>query len=305
MDDAGLVHDLQRARDFLEERDRLVGGQRILQARLEIAAREIFHRQEFDALVDAVVEQVDDRRMIERGDGLELALEHDRALAGVVAGLVRSRVLALGNLERDVVAEILGDREIDGRGFRLADLLQDGVARDLVVLAARPASSPSRRQRQRLEGIGRPDRASSRRPSLGRRLRRRRGRRRRRRRRSRGRRRGWMRREGGSRRAREARTRVRRDVNGLRAARGRRGERGPRVSDAPVCVEMCVGATRAAGKLMSARSTFSILSAFSVGRGFRGFAPGALGAALRVLLDGAQRELDRAMQPRRSEQPLR
>ena len=60
---------------------RLVGGQRILQARLEVAAGEILHRQVFDTLVDAVVEQVDDRRMIERGDRLELALEHDRALA--------------------------------------------------------------------------------------------------------------------------------------------------------------------------------------------------------------------------------
>ena len=83
MDDAGLVHHLERARDFLEEGDGLVGGQRILQPRLEVAAGKIFHREVFDALVDAVVEQVDDRRMIERGDGLELALEHDGALAGV------------------------------------------------------------------------------------------------------------------------------------------------------------------------------------------------------------------------------
>ena len=141
MDDAGLVHHLERARDFLEEGDGLVGGQRILQARLEVAAGEIFHREVFDALVDAVVEQVDDRRMIERGDGFELALEHDGALAGVVDG-VAARVFALGDLQRDVVAEVFGDREVHGRRFGLADLLQDGVARESGDSPARSAWVP-------------------------------------------------------------------------------------------------------------------------------------------------------------------
>ena len=131
VDDARLVHDLERARDFLEEGDGLVGGQRILQARLEVAAGEIFHREVFDALVDAVVEQIDDRRMIERGDRFELALEHDRALARV--GRHRAGMFALGDLQRHVVAEVFGDREVHRGGFGFADLLQDGVAGNLVI----------------------------------------------------------------------------------------------------------------------------------------------------------------------------
>ena len=51
------------------------------------------------------------------------------SVAGSTAGM-----LALGDLERHVVAEVFGDREIHGRRLGLADLLQDGVAGNLVVL---------------------------------------------------------------------------------------------------------------------------------------------------------------------------
>ena len=42
-------------------------------------------------------------------------------------------VFALGDLQRHVVAEVFGDRQVHRRGLGLADLLQDGVAGNLVV----------------------------------------------------------------------------------------------------------------------------------------------------------------------------
>ena len=51
-----------------------------------------------------------------------------------VRGVDVAGVLALGDLQRHVVAEVFGDGEVHGRRFGLADLLQNGVAGNLVVL---------------------------------------------------------------------------------------------------------------------------------------------------------------------------
>ncbi len=61
MHDSGQVHDLQGLRDAAQVLERLHHRDRVLQPRLQVSAREIFHRDVFTAIEHAVVEDVDDR----------------------------------------------------------------------------------------------------------------------------------------------------------------------------------------------------------------------------------------------------
>ena len=104
VDHLARVRGVERARDLLEDRERLVRVVRaaLLDQLLEVGALHVAHRDVDEALVVAGVVDRDDVRVVDRGDRLRLA---DEALAevGAAAELGRERLQRRLALEQQVL----------------------------------------------------------------------------------------------------------------------------------------------------------------------------------------------------------
>ena len=123
VDDAARMRRVERLADLLGDARGRRGRQRpaLAEDRGEVAAVDQLHDDERVARVHAVVEDVDDVRMVQRGGGLRLLAEA-RHEGGVAA------VLGAQHLDRDVAAELGVVGPVDGRHAALAEQLDQAVA---------------------------------------------------------------------------------------------------------------------------------------------------------------------------------
>ena len=117
-----LVHDLERRGDLRHVVQRLPLTHAALDARLQVPARQVLHRQVLEAGVHAVIVDLHHQRAVHRHDGGVLTLEE----------LAARRLVAqrLAHLQRHVVAALRAGGEIHHRLLRLADPQAQRVAGD-------------------------------------------------------------------------------------------------------------------------------------------------------------------------------
>ena len=137
VDDAARVGRVERLEDLLGDAR---GGQRLERAALldhgaEVAAVDQLHDDERVARLHAVVEDVDDVRMAQRGGRLRLLAEagDERRVAAV---------LGAQNLDRHVAAQLRVVAAKDGRHAALAEQLDQAVAAGRGSVRLRPTEYP-------------------------------------------------------------------------------------------------------------------------------------------------------------------
>ncbi len=120
MQQPGRMHDLQRRCDLLHVAECLRLCDALLHARLEVATRQILHRDVLVALMHAVVEDLHDERVPDGDDSRVFALQK------LAAGRLITHRLA--HLQRDVASQRGAGGEIHRGFFGIADQGPDRVA---------------------------------------------------------------------------------------------------------------------------------------------------------------------------------
>ncbi len=124
MQQPSLVYNPQRRGNLLHQAQRLLLRHALLHAHLEVALRQILHRQVLESRMHAVVVYLYDRRIADGHDCGVLALEELPS-----AGLIAQR---LADFQRDIAPERGAGGQVHGRFFGLSDQGANRVAGDQI-----------------------------------------------------------------------------------------------------------------------------------------------------------------------------